>query len=164
MKSLPFLLSVILGLSLALVISCSAGQNSSSKQAVIPLLHFQKTACLGTCPSYEATIMENGSIRYIGYNHVPVEDTVIFTLTPQQMKELHQEVLQLNPASLKDTYLTNWSDMPSTVTTFYEAGKEVKRVQQEEGGPQVLLDFQEKVHSLLMGLANEEAKRRLPVK
>ncbi|SIR41432.1 DUF6438 domain-containing protein [Pontibacter lucknowensis] len=164
MHTLLFLLKLGLGLGLILVAGCSTAQKSSAQAPDAPLLHFQKTPCLGTCPSYEATILANGSIRYTGYSHVPVKDTVTFTLSPQQLEAIRQEITKLNYASLQDMYLTNWSDMPSTITTFYEAGKEVKRVQQEEGGPKPLLDFQERVHTLLMNLAEEEAKRRLPVR
>ena len=153
-----------LGLGLILATGCSAAQGSSVQKSDTPLLHFQKTPCLGVCPSYEATIMENGTILYIGHSHVPVLDTVIFTLPRQQLEMLRQEASHLNYTSLKDSYLTDWSDMPSTITTFFKAGKEVKRVKQEEGGPKPLLDFQEKVHTLIMGLADEEAKKRLPVK
>ncbi|PVY37952.1 DUF6438 domain-containing protein [Pontibacter virosus] len=164
MHTLLYLFKLGLGLGLILVAGCSTAQNREVKTLGVPLLHFQKTPCLGICPSYEATIMENGSIRYIGYSDVPVMDTVSFVLSNQQLEELRQEVSQLNYTSLQDTYLTNWSDMPSTITTFYKAGKEAKRVKQEEGGPKHLLDFQEKVHTLLMGLADAEAKRRLPIK
>lgn len=151
-------------ISLPLAIGCSAAQNSKQKQPDAPFLLFQKTPCFGICPSYEATIHENGSIRYVGWEHVPVIDTVTFQFSPEEMKELRQEVERLDYPSLKDTYLTDWSDMPSTISTFYKSGKEVKRVKHQEGGPQSLLDFQENLHQRIMKLVEEEAKRRLPLK
>jgi hypothetical protein len=151
-------------LCLLLVAACSTAQNSAARQGATPFLHFQKTPCLGTCPFYEALISENGSIRYIGREHVPVQDTVYFQLTDAELSQLREDVAKLDYKGLQDLYLTNWSDMPSTIITFYEAGKEVKRVQQEEGGPQPLLDLQEKLHAMLMRLAEEEARKRLPIK
>ncbi|SIT76764.1 DUF6438 domain-containing protein [Pontibacter indicus] len=164
MDTLLYLLKIGLGLGLVMSTSCSTAQNHRAQAAVAPLLHFQKTPCLGTCPSYEATVLENGTIRFFGYSDVPVVDSVTFTLTPRQLEALRQDISQLDYTALRDTYLTNWSDMPSTITTFYKDGKEVKRVKQEEGGPKALLDFQEKVHTLLMDLADAEAKRRLPIR
>ncbi|MBX0331755.1 hypothetical protein K3G39_00740 [Pontibacter sp. HSC-14F20] len=164
MHTLPILFKLGLGLGLFLMTACSTAQTSNARTPGTPLLHFQKTPCLGICPSYEATILENGSIRYIGYSHVPVIDTVIFTLPAPQLEMLRKEVAQLNYTSLQDTYLTNWSDMPSTITIFYESGKVVKQVKQEEGGPNTLLDFQEKIHTLIMGMADDEAKKRLPIR
>ena len=164
MDTLLYLLKIGLGLGLVLATSCSSAQKRPAQVADSPLIHFQKTPCLGTCPSYEATIMENGTIRFVGYSDVPVVDTVTFTLTTQQLEAIREDISKIDYTSLRDTYLTNWSDMPSAITTFYKAGKEVKRVKQEEGGPKALLDFQEKVHTLLMRLAEDEAKRRLPVR
>lgn len=149
---------------LLLLASCSAAQSNKLVTEEMPLLHFQKTPCLGVCPSYEAIIYANGRIRYIGYEHVPVVDTAYFELPDQVLADIKQDIASLQYTKLPDTYLTNWSDMPSTITTFYEAGKEVKRIKQQEGGPQSLLALQEKVHTLLMNFAEEEARKRLPVK
>ncbi|WP_299700905.1 DUF6438 domain-containing protein [uncultured Pontibacter sp.] len=164
MDTMIMLFKWSLGLGLTLAIGCSAAQNSGRQLQDTPFLHFQKTPCLGTCPSYEATILENGRIRYTGYKHVPLQDTASFELPPQVLEELRQDVAALNYTALNATYLTNWSDMPSTITTFYEQGKEAKRVIEEEGGPEPLLDFQKKVHTLLMELAEQEARNRLPLK
>ncbi|MBD1397562.1 hypothetical protein H9Q13_10320 [Pontibacter sp. JH31] len=158
-----FFLKIWLILScLPLAIGCSASQNTKQKQTDEPYLFFQKTPCLGICPSYEATIQEDGSIRYVGWEHVPVKDTAYFKFTPEEMKELRDEVENLNYLSLQPVYLTDWSDMPSTITAFYNEGQEEKRVKHQEGGPKELLVFQEALHKRLMSLAEEEARRRLP--
>ncbi|MHC2993672.1 hypothetical protein OB13_19595 [Pontibacter sp. HJ8] len=157
-----FLLSLLPFLSLAVLGSCRSPQISAQPQSNTPFLLFQKTPCLGVCPSYEAAIATNGTIRYVGWEHVPVKDTVYFRLQEAEMKALRQEVEQLNIPALSSTYLTDWSDMPSTITTFYQDGKEVKRVKQEEGGPQALLTFQENLHQRIMKLVEAEAQKRLP--
>ncbi|MFD2247783.1 DUF6438 domain-containing protein [Pontibacter ruber] len=125
-------------------------------------LIFQKTPCFGICPSYEATIYENGSITYVGWEHVPLKDTVELHLSAPEVKSLQEEVKQLNYSELQDAYLTQWSDMPSTYSTFYANGKEVKRVKHQEGGPEKLLQFQEHLHKRIMDLVEAEAIRRLP--
>ncbi|WP_018477493.1 DUF6438 domain-containing protein [Pontibacter roseus] len=157
------LLSLLPFLSLTVLAGCRGGQQQEQQNSS-PFLNFQKTPCLGICPSYEAAIATDGIIRYVGWEHVPVKDTVYFQLSDDEMQVLRQEVAQLNPSTLSSTYLTEWSDMPSTITTFYQDGKEVKRVKQEEGGPQQLLTFQENLHQRIMRLVEAEAQRRLPVK
>lgn len=152
---LPFLTLAVLG-------GCRSPQSTVQAQSDNPFLHFQKTPCLGVCPSYEAAIATDGTIRYVGWEHVPVKDTVYFQLQEEEMKALRQEVEQLNIPALRSAYLTDWSDMPSTITTFYQDGKELKRVKQEEGGPQPLLIFQENLHQRIMKLVEEEARKRLP--
>lgn len=158
---MQLLIKLSLYLALVPLMSCSAAPNSLQREPSAPLLRFQKTPCLGACPSYVATIGESGNIQFIGHKHVPVQDTVYFQLTAGQLSELRQDAAQLDVAVLQDTYLTQWTDMPATITTFYREGKIEKTVKHQEGGPKTLVDFQEKVHTLLLKLAEEEAKRRL---
>ncbi|WP_242929351.1 DUF6438 domain-containing protein [Pontibacter vulgaris] len=143
----------------------SSTANSTAKQdtkPAEPFILFQKTPCFGICPAYEASIATNGSITFIGWDHVPVIDTVKLYLAPQDLAILRKDVQQLKYKTLQDTYLTQWSDMPSTITTFYEKGRQVKKVKQEEGGPEQLIQFQDKLHKMIMKLVEEEAKGRLP--
>lgn len=151
---------VLLGISL--LVACAAGP--AQRQNSVPLLHFQKTPCLGTCPSYEATVYTDGRVRYQGYDHVALTDSANFTLSKAELASLMAEIKALRTTPLRDTYLTQWSDMPSTISTFYQNGKEVQSVKHQEGGPDALLQFQEKIHLRLMQLAKEEAYRRLPIK
>lgn len=162
--TLALLSKLALALGFVLVAACSTAQHKAQPGQDIPLLHFQKTPCLGICPSYEATIAANGKIRYIGYEHVPLQDTAYFELPQQELRALQQEIAQLHYTAFQDNYHTDWSDMPSTIVTFFEKGKEVKRVKHQEGGPQRLLHFNEQLHLRLMQLAEEEARKRLPIK
>jgi hypothetical protein len=150
-------------LSLSVLAGCRSHQNRAAKQQPpLPFLLFQKTPCLGTCPSYEAAIATNGAVRFVGWEHVAVIDTVQFQLAPKEMEALRKEVEQLQYAELKTVYLTQWSDMPSTITTFYRDGKQEKRVKHQEGGPERLVRFQQHLHERLMKLVEEEANRLLP--
>ncbi len=154
------LLKLGLLLALPLLVACAAGP--AQQQVALPLLHFQKTPCLGRCPSYEATVYTNGQIRYKGYEHTALSDTATMVFGKADLDALKTELEALQAMPLQDAYLTQWSDMPSTYTTFYQNGKETKRVKHQEGGPEALLQFQEKLHQKLMQLAEAEAQRRLP--
>jgi len=169
MRDRPVLLKLTLllllpCLSLSVLAGCrSQGHKGAKQQApAAPFLLFQKTPCLGTCPSYEAAIATDGSVRFVGWEHVAVLDTVLFQLPPKEMEALRREVDQLHYNQLKNTYLTQWSDMPSTITTFYRDGKQEKRVKYQEGAPEQLVRFQDHLHERLMKLVAEEAARRLP--
>jgi len=115
----------------------------------LPLLHFQKTRCYGECPSFQATILNNGTVTFIGNVNVPVTDTITFTLAPEELSSLKTEIENLDYTSLQDLYPTQWTDMPATLTTFYKDGKIVKRIKHLEGGPEALRIFQEKLHQLI---------------
>ena len=159
---LPFFLFTCLIMASS---GCSAQQKKPRQQpASRVFLVFQKTPCLGVCPSYEATIYENGSITFVGWEHVPVKDTLHLKFSPKEMQSLRQQVSQLNYASLQNAYLTQWSDMPSTISTFYVEGRQVKRIKHQEAGPAKLVQFQEELHHKIMLLVEEEAQKRLPVR
>lgn len=139
-------------------------QLQASHQQAEPLLHFQKTACLGTCPAYEAAIATDGNVMFVGFDYVPSTDTLYFKLSAERLDSLKTEITRLDYSTLQDLYPTQWSDMPSTITTFYENGKEVKRVKHMEDGPAALKQFQERLNKTLLHLAEKAAKKNLPTK
>lgn len=161
------LLPILLLCTLSTLTSCKLRQHDSKLAAtraakLKPFLHFEKTRCFGSCPSYQASIAEDGSITFIGRAYVPIEDTVHLQLSAPVLKEVREAVNQLDYQSLNSFYPTQWSDMSSTITTFYKDGQEVKRVKHQEGGPQSLTHFQEHLNSILLELVTAEAEKRLP--
>lgn len=119
---------------------------------------FQKTPCLGTCPAYNAMVYENGRVSFVEFKNALAQDTLQLQLSDKELQQLKKEIERLNYNDLQSNYLSNWSDISSTYITFYEAGKEVKQVKHQEGGPQKLVQFQEWLHELMWQRA-EEKKR-----
>ncbi|MER2996828.1 DUF6438 domain-containing protein [Pontibacter populi] len=142
-------LTIVAGL--LCVVSCrsSAQHATTTAQAAEPWFMFQKTPCFGTCPSYEALLHTDGTVRFVGHQYVPVTDTLTFQLTENELKALQTDLAELNYKTLQNYYKTDWSDMPATHLYFYEAGKEVKHIKHEEGGPEKLIQFNEKMHQLI---------------
>lgn len=134
---------------------CRNAAASDTVQASQPLLLFQKTPCYGFCPAYDATIYEDGSITYIGYRNAPIEDTLQLCLTSGQLQQLKTSMDSLNYASLQSAYLSQRTDQPSTYFTFYQNGREVKRIKHQEGGPPELLQFQDMIEGMVTGLVAE---------
>lgn len=162
-KSFTCLLLLSIILSCTAFLGCKAYSHNAVEQQVTanPFLFIQKTSCLGTCPSYEASILTDGSVIYIGRRYVPITDTLRFFLPKADLVKLRQEVKNLDYSHWQRSYLTQWSDMPSTITAFYEDGKKVKQIKHQEGGPQELVEFQEMLHKLIMNLVEDKSK---PVK
>lgn len=130
----------------------------------MPLLHFQKTTCFGSCPAYQATIATDGHVMFAGFAHVPSTDTLLFKLPPATLDSLKVVIDGLDYRTLQNLYPTQWSDMPSTRSTFYQDGKEVKRIRHMEGGPERLRQFQDWLDKILLDMAEDAAKEKLPVK
>lgn len=156
------MLQTLVTLIWLLMNGCNASNalsHTESGQLNQPLLLFQKSPCLGTCPAYNATIYQDGSISFVEFKNALAQDTVQLQMSGVDLRQLKQELETLEYRNLQDSYLTNWSDISATYLTFYEAGKEVKQVRHEEGGPQQLIQFQEWLHTLIWQRAEE--KKRL---
>lgn len=134
-------------LSVLLLAGCagSASCNSQSQEPPEPLLLFQKTPCYGTCPSYNATFYTDGSVRYEGLRHVPVQDTLQLCLPKKELKELQALIRSTDYTTWENSYSSPYTDLPATYITFYEQGREVKRVKHQQGGPAALQQLQAKI-------------------
>lgn len=141
-----------------LIISACSGATLAQKQQSTsppaqPLLLFQKTPCLGTCPAYNATLYTDGSVAFVPFERGTAQDTLLLQLPEQEFIQLKQQLQSLNYRELQSSYRSQWSDVPSAYFTFYENGKAVKRVKHQEGGPEALVQFKATVGALLERLA-----------
>lgn len=149
---------MLLLMSSTLLLACKSitPSVSETEQAeVTPLIMFQKTPCYGTCPAYNATFYSNGKVYYEGFRYAPLQDTATFYLSGQKLQTLQKQLKDLEYTSLDDNYLSPYTDLPSSYLTFYQDGKEVKRVKHQHGGPDALQQFvmylQEEVTRLATG-------------
>ena len=154
-------IAFLITISACVTISACGGATHAQKQQTSsppaqPLLLFQKTPCLGTCPAYNATFYTDGSVVFIPFEKGAAQDTLLLQLPKQEFIQLKQQLQSLNYRELQSSYRSQWSDMPSTYFTFYENGKAVKRVKHQEGGPEALVQFKADVGALLERLAKEK--------
>lgn len=145
-KPLPLLLLVLVTIGFY---GCKSTRDKAKSTSAEPMLLYLKTPCYGMCPSYEALIHTDGFVRYIGREHVPVTDTLTFWLTKAETQNLKETIAGLGYNNLEGLYKTQWTDKPSTHLYFYEAGKEVKHIKHQEGGPEELIQFNEMLHELI---------------
>ncbi|WP_299757470.1 DUF6438 domain-containing protein [uncultured Pontibacter sp.] len=146
----------LLWFSIILLSSCTKvkSQINQVQAQVQPqkLLLFQKTPCYGTCPAYNATFYTDGSVFYEGFRYAPVQDTLTLQLSKEQLQTLKITVKDLDYTSLKDNYLSPYTDLPSSYLTFYEQDKEVRRIKHQQEGPKQLQEFIKELEQLVMQL------------
>ncbi len=140
------------------MVGCASStvQSTQAQEPPHKLLLFQKTPCYGTCPAYNATFYSDGSILFEGFRYVPVLDTVQLELTQEQLQKVQASLRELDYTSLESSYLSPYTDVPSTYLTFYEHDKEVKRVKHQQGGPEQLQQTISELHELVMRLLQEK--------
>ncbi len=151
---------LLLGLVLLLASGCARGSanqsinQSQGTNAAPPqkLLLFQKTPCYGTCPAYNATFYSDGTVLYEGFRYVPVTDTLTLQLSQKQLDQVKEALHSLDNTSLNDTYLSPYTDLPSSYLTFYENDREVRRIKHQQNGPETLQQTITYLHELVMEL------------
>lgn len=151
---------ILLGLVLLLASGCARGSanqsinQSQGTDAAPPqkLLLFQKTPCYGTCPAYNVTFYSDGTVLYEGFRYVPVTDTLTLQLSEKQLQEVKEMLRKLDYTSLNDTYLSPYTDLPSSYLTFYENDREVRRIKHQQNGPETLQQTITYLHELVMEL------------
>ena len=147
-----------------LVSSCNttnAGQSNTDKQHSKQLLQFMKTPCYGPCPAYQADIMDDGSVVFVSWGNIAQvadDDTLMLRLNKQELKELKADIKALNYTSFQETYLSDWTDRPTSYLTFYTDGKSVKRIKHQEGGPEALTNFQKKLDQTIISLVKRSTQ------
>lgn len=147
-KALTTIVIALAGISL-LGCKSAAAVTTPAPATEEPFLLYRKSQCYGHCPTYEAMIYSDGTVQFVPIKYTPVTDTIIFALSAIELEKLKKAVADLNYKSLQNYYKTEWTDMPATHLYFYEAGKEVKHIKHQEGGPEYLIRFIDEVHEML---------------
>ncbi|SDK17526.1 hypothetical protein SAMN05421823_10263 [Catalinimonas alkaloidigena] len=142
-------------LMLALVFAAGACRSQKDTEARLPVLTIEKTPCFGRCPTYKASVYEDGTVFYEGRQFVAKEGTYEFQAPAEQVKQWLQEAKQLGYFQLEDEYPTKATDLPSTITSVRLDGK-TKQITAVENVPPALRAFQTKLHESMMQLIEEQ--------
>ena len=81
-------------------------------------IHYERTACFGTCPIYILTVDHTGLARFEGKQFT--EKIGVFTkqLSAQETKQLFKQLSEEDWNSYKEQYKANVTDLPSTIFKF----------------------------------------------
>lgn len=122
-------------------------------------LVYERTPCYGTCPSYTATIFRSGKVSYHGDRFVPLTGDHTLSLDPATVQAMLDEARRLEFTSLSHQYLSNVSDLPSTIVTVYLPGQHAYRVLAESAIPTGLQGYLDYLRGKLDPLAGLKAER-----
>lgn len=119
------------------------------------LLFFQKTACYGTCPTYDVLVYSNGKVVYKGIRNVDRIGTFTSRLDIKQLSGLLKEASKINFFNLEDNYPVDDAlfipDLSNTIT-YLKQGELRKKVFDNNEAPEELVAFEQYLATLFESL------------
>ena len=111
-----------LGLLVVLIWSAIAIQAQDSSADVAITL--ERTACFGTCPVYTVTILEDGTVNYVGANFVEVMGEQTSQIEPEVVEQMVAEFEAVGYFDWDTAYNTQTvTDLPTIITSVTRDGE-----------------------------------------
>ena len=145
MDLFPIVLGLAVGIAFVISFSTMFGANipalSNSESAIITI---DRTVCFGSCPDYSLTIYGNGTVIYDGRNFVAITGRQTSTIPQEDVRELIRTFYSIGYFSLRDEYVDQVTDLPTT-TTSITIGGQFKQVINYYGAPESLRQLENKI-------------------
>jgi hypothetical protein len=141
----PVIAGLAVGVSFIVAFSFLFGMKPSIPESPEnAIISIERTACFGSCPDYKLTIYGNGSVIYEGRNFVAVEGIRTGTVAPEDVRALVKHFNDINYFSLRDKYVDQVTDLPTTTTSIRIDGQ-FKQVVDYYGAPEELKQLENRI-------------------
>ncbi len=115
------------------------------------VISIERTACLGSCPTYKLQVNSSGEAYFNGMNFVDRIGEYRAMVSPDELQAIFKRCDELEYFKLDNVYWAPMTDVPSTYTSIVKGGKR-KSVTHQSDGPQNLQDFEKELEEILFGL------------
>lgn len=156
-----FLRSSILYILFLLLFALPAIAQDFSEEKSIPedaVVYMERTQCYGTCPIYTYYVLEDGTAKYIGKEHVEKTGTYYTTLSPDEMEDLINLFYKYDFFKYENRYVDLISDLPTTYIYFSHNGEE-KKITDYHGAPESLKKLEKEVDNFMESLEWEKKEK-----
>ncbi len=114
-----------------------------------PLVHYVRTPCFGTCPSFDLVVFSTGRVTYDGKNFVDNIGMYTGEWTSEQIGSIFAIAAEINYFDLQDSYDNKLiMDLPSVSTELWD-GAVMKPVRDRYQGPDELKKLYEVLDNLI---------------
>ncbi len=111
------------------------------------VITMERTPCFGACPAYHLTVFGNGTVVYEGFSSVAVTGKQTSQISQEKVIELVNEFYRAGFFTLRDSYVEDVTDLPST-TTSISIKDETKSVYRYGFGPERLVQLEDKIDEI----------------
>lgn len=124
----------------AFFLACGTNQKVlSKKQSASFFLKIEKTACFGSCPIYTMIILGDSKADFTGVRFVEKMGKYTSDIPDSTFRSIVSSSLDADWEDYDSSYLTGYSDLPSTILTFSIASGDTTKVMIESDiGPKEL--------------------------
>ena len=119
--------------------SCSVQSKFTEQDVVIEL---ERTRCMGTCPVYDIKINKKRLVLYEGKEHADRSGLYRARLPEAVLDEIITRFGDINFFQLRDVYIMNISDLPTTYISFRYEGC-YKRIMDYYNAPPALRELED---------------------
>lgn len=121
------------------------------------LYELETTSCYGTCPVFKLQVYTNGYVKLEGKKHLDLIGQFESSLSKEQMNALKEEFEKISFFNLKDSYTSNFTDLPTKYITYHKDG-ESKQVMAYDNIPKDLKSLIKQLENLVDDLDWKETK------
>ena len=129
-----------------LICSCSVPRTITDEDLLIEL---KRTPCYGSCPVYTAKINKNGKGLFEGVENVEKIGRFSFSLSQDELMEFENAFLQVDFYQLRNIYMEQVSDLPTTYITYNKDGRR-KKIMDYYGAPTTLRTLENRIETLVL--------------
>jgi hypothetical protein len=115
------------------------------------VIGIERTSCVGTCPSYEILVSQNGYVSYNGMAFIEPEGKHYSRISKEDVLGLTILSERFGYSGLEEAYWQPITDVPITYTTVLFEGNRKSILNQSEA-PQNLIDFEKELDAKLLKL------------
>jgi hypothetical protein len=108
---------------------------SISNGTDLPVATMQRTACFGDCPVYQTALYADGTVVFVGLQHVQDVGVHIFEVEPASITSIVQRADSLGYFNWQDSYETMAMTDQATVITSIRSEDQYKRIVRYGGDP-----------------------------
>ena len=135
--AVPVIVGLAIGIAFLISISVFFDARPSSEAVENAVITIERTVCFGSCPDYALTIYGNGTVNYEGRNFVAVTGKRTAGISPGNVRELVNTFCDIHYFSLRDKYMDQVTDLPTTTTSISVDGR-FKKIVDYYGPPEEL--------------------------
>ena len=138
-----------------LVVSCKSSQQSKSE--ILPIITYEKTTCMGTCPAFVFKAYPDGKVTYTGKDFVEFKGEYSASLSKEELANLKNVFDKGGYFEFANVYSASVMDLPTTFL-YYDNGKQNAKITDYYGAPESLKKLEQDLESLINAINWQKAK------